>query len=296
MADVGEVIADVAEEVAEQASTVADISRRSSGRNVGLVFGGMAVGAGLGATGAFFFFRRRFELKYEAISQEAIAEMREHYQEKTRALEAKAAKQPLEEIVRERGYSSDTEDEKPPMAVPPPTTTLTPQAVVEAEEEPSEEEIALQHRREAAMEQDPQLRNVFEDHGPPEDHWDYQAELAKRSPVRPYVIHIDERQETAYTEATYTYYDQDDVLCNERDEVIAEGMERDSLVGEGNLDLFGHGSGDRDVVYIRNDRLELDMEICKSTNSYAQEVHGFDPPEKEIRHGERRRRPRFDDE
>jgi hypothetical protein len=293
-----EVVAEVADEVADQATRVADISRRSSGRDFGLVFGGLVIGAGLGATGAFFFLRKQMETKYNQIAEDEIAVMREHYQAKILAAEGKPA---LEDIVREQGYAS--EPFSPPMAVQPP------EAVVDAAEESEDpptvisrdgEEVlrdeSLEEHRARMVARDPQLRNVFEDHAVPfDDHWDYVEERAKRSPLRPYVIHVDERAESAYSEVSYIYYEMDDVLANEREEVIAPGAERDKLIGEANLNKFGHGSGDPTVVYVRNDNLEMDIEIVASPASYAQEVHGFDPPE--IIHGDRRRgRPRFDDE
>jgi hypothetical protein len=108
------------------------------------------------------------------------------------------------------------------------------------------------------------------------------------------VIHREERDEAdAYDSVTFTYYEADDVICNERDEVIPEG-DRERIFGEANLEKFGHGSGDATTVYIRNDQLEMDIEVIRSPNSYAEEVHGFEP---EIKHSHRRReRTPSDDE
>jgi hypothetical protein len=58
------------------------------------------------------------------------------------------------------------------------------------------------------------------------------------------------------------------------DEVI-DPDNRDNLVGDKNLDRFGHGSNDAFIVYIRNDQLEIVYEVVLSPNSYAEEVHGF---------------------
>jgi hypothetical protein len=104
--------------------------------------------------------------------------------------------------------------------------------------------------------------------------WNYHEELRKRSPDAPYVIHYDERHEMSYQDMTLTYWDKDDVLSNERDEVI-DPDERSALIGEDTLNRFGHGSGDRDIVFARNDKMELIFEICRSPNSFAEEVHGF---------------------
>jgi hypothetical protein len=144
-----------------------------------------------------------------------------------------------------------------------------PAAVVEAAAESAEEGEV---EPDEVLETD--TRNVFDD-AELVDEWDAHKERAGRSPTIPYVIHRDERDDdAAYDEVTYTYYEGDDVLCNERDEIISQ-EDRDRLIGEVNLEKFGHGSGDPYVVYIRNDQLEIDYEIVKSTKSYAEEVRGI---------------------
>lgn len=286
-----EIVADVAEEVAEQATHVAEVSRGLSGRDLGLVFGGFVVGAGLGGTLGFIFTRRLLETKYNEMAAEEIAEMREHFRQKVVAAEAEAGKGDLEEIVRERGYRPEVEETAPPMAVTPPSAVVDraveiAEAEDEANGEPPDEPV------EEAPE--PVTRNVFRDNAPPEDNWDWHRERAQRSPMRPYVIHLEERDEAdAYDAVTYTYYEADDVVCNERDEVISP-EDRERIIGEANLEKFGHGSGDATTVYVRNDQLEMDMEVIRSPNSYAEEVHGFEP---EIKHSYRRReRASADDE
>lgn len=288
-----EVVADVADEVSEQASNVADVARTTDSGRVALAIGAFLLGAGVGGGGAYIFAKRQLETKYSKIADEEIAEMREHYQAKARALEAEAAKRPMEDIVREQGYGQPSEEEPgpsagPPMAVQPPKAVVDADAPVYPSPKPEAE---------------PEVHNVFTDHGDPEttvpvEHdWDYQAELKKRSPDAPYVIHYDERDEMDdYQVVTVTYYEGDDVVCDERDSVIDE-EERNRLIGEQNLNRFGHGSNDPNVVYVRNDSLQLIYEVCKSPNSYAEEVHGF-------RHGDvyrgnlerMRARERFDAE
>jgi len=305
-----EVIADVIE---DQAEVVGEFVRNLSRIKVRYTLLGLAAGAAAGAFAGYKLAYARAETKFSQMADDEVASMREHYQEKARALEAKAAKQPLEDLVKAQGYS--TEETGPPMAVQPPEAVVEAAAEAEDTKDPRKApndpednpyspgtvsqsvEEHLEEFRQKNMARDPQLRNVFEDRQLPEDNWDWHRERASRSPLRPYVIHVDERNEHSYSDTTLTYYEIDDVLCNEKDEVISVGRERDELIGADSLNKFGHGSEDPDIVYVRNDRLELDLEIVRSDNSYAQEVHGFDPPESEMQHGDRRRgRPRFDDE
>lgn len=224
--------------------------------NLGLVFGAFVAGVGVGGAAGYFLTRYKLETKYNKIAEDEITVMREHYRMKETALENTTGKPDLGDLVREQGYSQD-----PPMAVTPPSS------VVEATETPKDKEAPK-------PQEEPEVKNIFE-MNQIEDHWDYREELIHRSPIKPYVIHRDERDESdTYDVVSYTYYEADDVLSNEREEVIGK-PERDILLGEQNLGKFGHGSGDPSVVYIRNDKLEMEMEVVRSPNSYAEEVHGF---------------------
>jgi hypothetical protein len=224
-----------------------------------------ALGMGVGAVTGYFVAKRMLKTKYSQIADDEIAEMREHYQAKARALEAEAAKRPVDEIVKERGYSAP-EGEAPPMAVPPPAQP--PITVVEDEDEEGGEPPNFDPERSE------ETRNLFQEAAVTHE-WDWHEERKKRSPDIPYVIHYDERYETEeYSDVTLTLYDGDGVICNERDEIV-DPNDVDRLLGEKNLERFGHGSNDAAIVYIRNDELQIVYEVVKSPNSYAEEVHGF---------------------
>lgn len=120
--------------------------------------------------------------------------------------------------------------------------------------------------------------------------FDYDAEVELRTEESPYIITHDEyyEGEKEYEQVTLTYFDGDDVLVDERDQPVPDP---DDSVGDDHLARFGFGSNDNNIVYIRNDRLELDFEIIRSNGKYAKEVLGF------IEHSERRgvRKFRHDD-
>lgn len=257
----------------EAVDTTYDLGREAGRRLVRMSFFSGFGGLVVGSAASYFLTRRILETKYNKITEEEIAVMREHYRNKMVALDNENNKAKLEDIVKEQGYSVNEETE-PPMAVSPPL------AVVEAATEDvlnAAAELETISPSEIETPEEPgnlAVRNVFEEVQKSGD-WNYHKELAKRSPVRPYVIHIDEREEQPYDEITLTYYEGDDVLCDERDEVIGN-PDRDRMVGETNLERFGHGSNNDHVVYIRNDKLEAQYEIVRSPNSYAKEVHGFE--------------------
>lgn len=266
---------EMTEEVVEQITEAApEFIEAVDGIRTSFVILGVVLAAASGAAAGYFIADRRAKLKYQQIADEEIAEMREHYYEKGLALEAEKGKGDLAQIVKDKGYVS-TDDSRPPMAVQPP------KSVVE-----SEDDRAGEAPDDSAMSEDDvegpngvkvRHHNVFNDREvvvPYE--WDLNTELKRRTPDTPYVIHYDERDDMdGYSQVSYTYYAADDVLCNENDEVVDPNYERDNLVGEANLERFGHGSNSPEIVFIRNDNLEMVMEIVKSPNSFATEVHGF---------------------
>lgn len=189
---------------------------------------------------------KRLQKQYAERADAEIAEMREHFRAKLVVRESKPDLTDLSRKVQELGYTPD--DEKDVNEVAPPGEVNTP-AVPE------------------------EVRNVFAENSPARDKWDFEVERALRNGNQIYVIHLDERHERDdFDEVTLTYYQGDDVLCDQHDKPVDD---HDMVVGLENLDKFGHGSGDPNIVYIRNEALSIDVEVVKSEKTYAEEVHGF---------------------
>jgi len=120
--------------------------------------------------------------------------------------------------------------------------------------------------------------NVFDN--PNETGWDWEAELSARRPEFPYILHVTEYMESemGYTQKTYTYYNEDDILADENEVKV---LRPDKVIGR---DLrFGHGTSDPSVVYIRNEKLETEYEVCLFHGSYAREVEGLEIEEEMTR-------------
>lgn len=103
------------------------------------------------------------------------------------------------------------------------------------------------------------------------DFWDEEKEAAKRVDGEPYVIPVAVFFENEYewTQEVLTYYQGDDVVSDQADQVI-ESYHR--VIG--NLE-FGHGSGDPNVVYVRNPSLKREWEVLLHTGKYEEEVLGL---------------------
>ncbi len=136
---------------------------------------------------------------------------------------------------------------------------------------------------------DVQEKNIF-DNGIPE-----QLDVANRSADYPYVVTLEEymENEQGHEQVTMTYYSGDNVLADERDKHVEDVQ---GTVGRINLQRFGVGSGDPNVVLIRNEKIGLDFEVLQSTGKYAHEVLGFEEDLKHSDSGHRRGRPRWDDD
>lgn len=107
--------------------------------------------------------------------------------------------------------------------------------------------------------------NVFDGH-----EWDYDVELPLRTRDVPYIIHRDEffENEGDRSQSTLSYYAGDDVLCDEQETPIYDYQK---VVG---TLIFGKGSEDISIVYVRNEKLDAEWEIVLDHGSFQAEVLG----------------------
>lgn len=120
-----------------------------------------------------------------------------------------------------------------------------------------------------------------------------EALLESRDPeAGPYIITKEEflMNEADNEQVKYTYWDQDRpvILVDDADEFNPIN-DIDRVAGEDNLLHFGYGSGDLEVLYIRNDLMDLDLHITRSSGRYADEVMGLDEGEPHLRHAQPRK-------
>jgi hypothetical protein len=232
----------VVEEVATNLEEIASATRRINANSVTFFLGGLAVGTAVGFYFGYKWNKEKIKAEVFAESEKEVEKIRELYQQKTIAAEPKPS---VEEVMEERGYSTAT----PPRPLAAPVPVYEPPAPGTSNDE----------RRELQK----------------NDGWDYPEEIQNRSEDRPYVIHQDEFKlgESGYDQTTYTWYAVDEVMVEEGSRDPLSNV--DFSVGLDNL-KFGHGTDDIDVVFVRNDKLELEMEICRLHQSYEEEVVGLD--------------------
>lgn len=129
--------------------------------------------------------------------------------------------------------------------------------IFEEEDEPDEEEEVI-------------TMNVFSENE------SSASSAGGRDTSRPFILSAREFEEGEldYSQNTLTYYEGDDVLTDERDQPIHHLQK---IVGAENL-KFGEMSDDPNIVYIRNNELEVDFEVCRSKGTFTEEVLGFTEP------------------
>jgi hypothetical protein len=234
----------VVEEVADNLEEMAEATRRINTNSVGFFLGGCAVGFALGFYWGYKFNKEKIKAEAFKQSEEEVAKIREEYQRK---IVAATPKPSVDEVIEERGYDRPLKAPVPGL-VDPRTPVSAPPVV------------------------------TYEGGKDKHSNWDYATELEGRTDGEPYVIHQDEFQQgvDGYRKVTYTYYAADDTLVDEENNHPLPHA--DMIVGQDNL-KFGHGTDDIDVVFVRNDALELEMEICRSPLSYEEEVLGLNRDE-----------------
>lgn len=106
--------------------------------------------------------------------------------------------------------------------------------------------------------------------------------------VEPYIIseedYMDPNVFTEFNKNTLIYYEDDDTLATDRDEVVTEV---EKLIGSSALTNFGNMSGNKDTVFVRNVKLSSDFEIVREQGSYKEVVLGL--PEEDVEYEKAKR-------
>ena len=254
-----------------------------------MILGGSSVlSLGLGAAAGYVFAQRRLEEKFAAIATKEIAEAKRFYG----MLNKKAEFATPESAVESLGLVDEAAEH----------VGKATDAVKALRKYRGDDGIMATVLKEAAPhvedEHDNPTTEIDEDLDEngnfiipdevEENPFKYEEEIKHRTSEFPYVISREEffENDGDNEQVSITYYAGDDVLVDERDEPIPDA---DSTVGDENLLRFGEGSGDRHIVYIRNETLNLDFEVAMSVNKYTEEVLGLTESSTSIKHSSDRR-------
>jgi hypothetical protein len=105
----------------------------------------------------------------------------------------------------------------------------------------------------------------------------------KRDPNGPYVISIDmfmeEYDDSPYQKVELTWFDGDEILVDSRNQIVPNVAD---LIGTNNLNRWGDGTTDPSMVYIRNERQGIDIELTRDDQTYSRAILGI-PSDEEVR-------------
>ena len=237
-----------------------------------LFLGGIAIGAGLGYTLARGSIQKKADAEveasrafYEKKYQDDLEKTTEDIEENTRI-----GQQVFEEHVKTKQYAvpdKDEFDDDPHW--------------VEREKKKEEQRKAappIQIIRPESEEEDEPTSN-YGYVQPPLDNED--VTMWPRDPREPYVITFEEFQteNAQWDKHTMHYYEYCNTLSDERESIVTDV---DDCVGTNNLLHFGKGSGNADIVYIRNEFREVDIELIRDERSYQTAVMGI-PNEEDVK-------------
>lgn len=274
--DATETVIDTAEEVAEVVENVKpgsfNLNGTTKNQQLAVIVVTAVVSAGVAGGLTYYFTKKHLKAKYEKVIDEELKEAKIFYKRLHKTDEYESP----EELAKK--YDEDGPDEKDVQEAVEALQTYQGVEVKQGDryspsvvEKPAPTEEALVEETTVEVKK---TRNVFSEAKVDEEDPDLEEELRSRDLSKPHLITFDEffENEHEYTELNLTYYEEDDVLADERDQHINE---TDELVGNANLLKFGLGSKDKNVVYIRNHQKEIIAEICLSKGSYVKEVLGF---------------------
>lgn len=253
-----------------------------------------AVGStSVGLTVGYLIAKRNLKTKYEEIAEREIREAKVYYS----GLQKPAS--PFEMVAVQNEVPVDVktelEDEGQEEALVRKAVESLQYGQVESSD--TDKLQAVQSIHDNADEEDSSSMNVFTESAAYTDSVteEDRAERANREANElPYIISMEEfmQGEREYEQVTLTYYEADDVLSDDKDVPVPDS---DAAVGDDNLTRFGFLSKDRNIVYVRNDRLNMDIEVIRSHGSFAEEVHGILKHEDRPGRGKIRKFRGFDD-
>lgn len=240
--------------------------------------------------------KRHLDKQYDDQMTEELAAIRLYYQNKEKYPTAAAAAAALvpndelpESVLEDPKVSKIVQDAVAAQALyQGQTVNITQGAPTIAEEVKAEVQADNGDEREVIEDYpDPmnETHSVFVNGEPldPNEFDEVEEQLARKNGV-PYVITQAELDinEFNHENVILTWFAAGEETLVDENEKPIDDVE--NTVGRDNLNKFGRGSGDSNVVYIRNEARGVDYEVIKDAGSYMEKVLGITDDEDAIQH------------
>jgi len=296
--DAAEKSLDVIEDQLDNIEAAAVVVRNNSV----LIAGAAVVGLGLGAAGGYFFAKKKLAAAYEEQIATDLREAKEHWTRMTKTNEDGSVLTPMQVLAEAHGrgaldealstraeYAGEAVLDDAGMDLQ--ESALAAKAEARLQSGAVEVSEAVEEKMAEPIKEVTKTvtKTIFtEPKGSPLVDLDMDIEGVLRSRETPYVITHDEyfENETDFVQSSLSYFDGDGVVADDKSQPIRD---HEAMIGEDTLEKFGVGSKDGNIVYVRNENLEVDFEIVRSFGKYTVEALGFDEPDT-LSHSDRRRR------
>jgi hypothetical protein len=239
-----------------------------------------AVGSGI----TYLAVRNRLKKRYSEMARKDIQEVKENYKlirkegkyadPATALLAYQGREEELHDIVENAKkaalYQAESDVEEA-------AEVLEEKVEIAEEVEEAVEEGRVPPRtfsRAEAFVEEPRVHHIFDPEPEEAPEIDGVVTLDRSRPyLIPEEVFMDEDEDQSkFSKITITYWEEDDTLCDEREAIIPD---IEGTVGAINLHSFGQNEGQRDVIYVRNERLKADYEIVRESASYSKVILGL---------------------
>lgn len=252
---------------------------------------GLALGGGVvGAVASWYFTRKKLTTAFDEKLQSEMEQVKNHYRD-----QAERSKKYYEGLYEERiiqlKFAPHTVEKPDPSEI----TVSDAKGIVDAEgyrdginkikNRLKNPPVPVEDPDEEFAKKASAVREALENASP--ETQEYLEEVISKEPVqfvpalidpskemreKIYLVLDDEWQEGDYDKASLVYYEEDDTLTDERDEIIHDVA---YLFPKKMLNRFGENPNDPDVLLIRNELREMDLEVARDSRSYTECVLGI---------------------
>lgn len=264
---------DVIEDKLDAIEEIQTVVVKNKNTSFVLIGAGVVLIAASSAFAGYKFAERRLKTKYEALAEQELDEAKEYYRRMYKsegfatpadAIKALVPEEDQEIIVKNPAADIAESLEKAKNYV-----TTSGHVAYDKVQGEKIKAAGVTVTKEEHVEV---TQNVFTDAD--RDTWDYEEEVANRTHNQPYIISEEEylANDPEHEQSSLTFFEEDGVLADAADKVVED---TDRVVGDDNLVKFGHGSKNKNIVFVRNESMECDFEIERSTGSYVEEALGI---------------------
>lgn len=213
----------------------------------------LAASMGVGALTSWIFTKRH----YSRIAEEEIQSVTDFYKKK----EKQAEKDLKKKYVKLEDFSKEYREALSNLEYEPPEESIETEFVEDSESVPLPPPVRDVHGN--ILEVSPAEANFILEG----EH----AQLKAKHNGKPYLISFEEyfEENPGYDKIDLSYYAEDDSVADDREDLVDD---IGSKVSYKALKFFGWRSYDKNVVYVRNDRMGADYCITWNPGSYSKEV------------------------